>query len=112
MSKTYLLDLSPGNSDLYRDCKVTDLRDGKYRLDTPLDSAVVIVQANAVELLKRVKAEGYDAIQLTGGVPDPIKFVVYGLAQVLFCKISHFNGNSKIEIDLPQPPEDLDGEPE
>lgn len=105
--KQFTLDLSFGNSDLYRGCKVVPIGDGRYRLDTPLDSATVIVAGNVLEIIKRIPEDERHTLVLTGAVPPVIYLSAFSMASPFFKRVVHFDGNRKIETDIPSPPSDF-----
>lgn len=112
MSKIYRLDLSLNNTELYEGCKVTVVDKGRYHLDTPTDSAVVIVATNALSLAQRISNKGYDALEITGGVPTPIYLTVFSAMSPFFKEVHHFDGKQKSTTTIPQPPKDFRIEPE
>jgi hypothetical protein len=105
--KKHILDLSFSNSDLYRGCKVTPVGDGRYRLDTPLDSATVMVASNALDISKRVSEPEQTTLVLTGGAPPAIYLSVFSIASPFFKRVVHLDGNKKVETDIPSPPPDF-----
>jgi len=104
----YELNLGFDNQNLYRNCKVTPIGDGRYRLDTSLDSAVIILAADLLELLKTIPKRDRDCLVLTGAVPAAIYITAQAMLGPFFKKIEHFDGKKRITIpQLPTPPQDF-----
>ncbi len=108
----YKLNLDLTNRDLYRGCEITEFEPKRFRLVTPDDSATVIVAANLIEILKMIPESNRDELVLTGTGPEIIRMTVQSILQPAFKKLTRHDGRKKTTIEIPQPPDDHDGEPE
>ena len=106
------LNLGFDNTVLYKGCKVTEFEPGRFRLDTPLDSAVVIAAANMVEILGTIPDSKRGRLVLTGAVPPVFFMTATSILGPHFKQVEHFDGKKKIRIQIPRPPSYHDAEPE
>lgn len=106
------LDISFSNPELYRGCRVREFEPGRFRLETPLDSAVVYVAHNALSLARVFAKEGFDTLELTGGVPPSIYLTVFSIMSPFFTEVTHIDGKTKVFTEIPRPPVDFMSEPE
>lgn len=112
MKRKKMLDISFSNHELYRGCKVREFERGRFRLETPLDSAVVFVAHNALSLAERFAKEGFDTLELTGGVPPAIYMTVFSIMSPFFTEVIHVDGHTKTYTGIPKPPAGFMSEPE
>ena len=109
----YELNLGFENSQVYKGCRVSEYETGKFRLDTPLDSALVIVASNLIELLKTIPKSMRGRLVLTGAVPAAIYMTAQSVLGPFFKQVEHFDGKRKIRMKIPlPPPESHNGDPE
>ena len=106
------LNLGFDNKDLYKGCQITEYEPGKFRLDTPLDSKLVIVAANMVEILKSVPRSKRDVLVLTGPVPPDIYLTAMSILGPAFKRVDRLDGKRKTSTTIPHPPPHHNGEPE
>ena len=97
-----------GNAKLWRGCQITPLEADRYRLETPRDSAIKILEANLDELLARVPEEDRGRLVLTGGVPQWVVATVTRRFAYAFRKLSIFNPNDRTTIEIENPPAPAD----
>lgn len=100
------LDISLRNARLYHGCKITPVTvKGRetLRLDTPVDSAAVILAANLRQFIQQTSPEEWAEVELTGGM-SPWAFMTAQaiLTPYLKCLV-HYNGQTRIEIPIPGP---------
>ncbi len=111
----YKLNLGLDNSAVYQGCKITEFEPGRFRLETPRDSAVVIVAANLLKILQTVPVSDRDMLVLVpGGAPEYIRATAQAMLMLAFEELSIYNTREDIMTPIPQrrPPPDFDGEPE
>ncbi len=106
----YELDLGFDNTSIYRGCEVRQDESGKHRLKTPLDSALVILAQNLPNLLGTIPLEDRDTLVLTGAVPPAIYLTAQSILGPHFKEVVHFDGNRKVTVTIPTPPEHFQGE--
>jgi hypothetical protein len=103
----FKLDLGVKQSLVYQGCRVTEFEPGRFRLDTPIDSAVTIVAANLLEIIKTVPESERDTLEFSGAVPSEILLTAQSVLGSFFNKVVFFNGRKKSATDIPQPPDDF-----
>jgi hypothetical protein len=109
----YQLNLGFENKDLYRGCNIEEIEPGKFRLVSPLDSALIIVAANMLELVKTVPETERKRLVLTGAVPPSIYLTAQSVLGPFFSQIVHFDGKKNSRLAIPKnPPDSHNGEPE
>jgi hypothetical protein len=108
----YELNLGFDNAVLYKGCTVSEYEEGRYRLDTPLDSTLVIVAANLIEILGSIPESDRGRLILTGAVPPALFMTAYAVLGPFFKQIEHFDGKKKVRVQIPHPPKHHNGEPE
>lgn len=107
----YKLDLGFHNEVVYRGCRVTEFEVGKFNLETPIDSAIVIVEANLKSLLETIPEAERDTLVLTGTTRPQILLkaqIIFGPA---FRKTEYFDGKRGASTVI-HDPFAFDGEPE
>ncbi len=108
----YTLDLRLDPSQrVFNGLKMTPVGD-RYRLDTPLDSAVVIVATNLLEVLKTIPKGERDRLVITGAVPPQLLLTAQAMLGPHFRTIEFFDGARNVTITIPTPPDDHQGDPE
>lgn len=106
------LNLGFDNKELYRGCKVTEYEHGKFRLDTPLDSALVIVASNMLEIVKNIPVAERKVLVLTGPVPPDIYMTAMAVMGPHFKRVDRLDGKRKTRTTIPGPPKDHNCDPE
>ncbi len=107
-----ILDLTPSNRAVYAGCEVEKIEEDRYRLKTPLDFAVIIIARNIQDIVEQMPSEERDELVLTGSAPPAIYLTAQSIAGPFFRKVVHFNGERKIETEIPTPPPYFQIEPE
>lgn len=108
----FKLNLGFDNADLYRGCELIPQGGGRYNLATPIDSAVVIVASNLMEMLKAIPEEERDLLVLTGATAPEIVATAASILYPHFKARKFFNGKRKVTTTIPQPPPDFQSERE
>jgi hypothetical protein len=106
------LDLNPSNHAVYAGCDVRKISEDHFRLNTPLDSAVIIIARNIQDIIAGLLPEEREELVLTGSAPPAIYLTALSVAGPFFKKVIHFHGDRQIETEIPQPPPDFQNESE
>ena len=101
-----------GNTRLWQGCTVAPLGDDRYRLETPRDSAKIILEANLDELLERISEEDRGRLVITGGVPQWVLATVLRRFACAFKKLSIHDSRNGTMIEIPNPPADTESAPD
>lgn len=100
-----ILDLSPSaDNPIYKGCRVVEIEENRHLLETPLDSAVVIIARNIQDMIVDLPAEEREELVLTGSAPPDIYLTAQSMAGPFFKKVIKLNGKTRVEIEIPQPP--------
>ncbi|HVT74912.1 MAG TPA: hypothetical protein VHD69_00615 [Candidatus Paceibacterota bacterium] len=108
----YQIDLGLHNPEVYRGCKVTEYEPGKFRLDTIVDSAVVMVASNLSDILRKIPKESRGRLVITGATLPAIMLTAQSILGPHFKQIEYFDGKRKHRVSIPSPPESHNSDPE
>ena len=101
-----ILDISLKNQRLYHGCKITPVTvKGRetLRLDTPIDSAAVMLAANLRQLIQETSPEEWSEVELTGGMSPWAFMTAQAVLTPYLKRLVHYNGQIRVEIPIPGP---------
>lgn len=92
------------NEKLWRGCKITPIKGGRYNLETERPVAQLNLETNLDQILEEIPEPERDRLIITDAVPDWIKATVIRRFAHFFENLAIFNPHTGETIEISNPP--------